>query len=129
MSRRYTRHGLNALKTRVEVRGLKALDRRTAVAKALIEWRKGLIADLGGDTNLSTAERTLVESATRNKLFLDHIDAHLMEQETLVHKRKGIVMLLRDRQRVADSLQKTLMALGLKRRKSEGRTQLEVIRG
>jgi hypothetical protein len=42
-----SRHGLTALKARVKVRGLTAIDRRTAAAQALLAWRKELLADLG----------------------------------------------------------------------------------
>jgi hypothetical protein len=46
---------------RVKVRELACLDRRTAAARALIEWRKDLIGDLGGETAISEQQRTLVE--------------------------------------------------------------------
>jgi hypothetical protein len=47
--RPYSRHGLNALKTRVTIRELTAIDRRTAAAQALLAWRAELLGDLGGD--------------------------------------------------------------------------------
>ena len=50
---RPSRHGLNALKARVMVRGLQAIDRRTAAAQTLLAYRKELLADLGGETTVS----------------------------------------------------------------------------
>ena len=66
--RQYSRHGLNVLKARVKVRGLQAIDRRTAAAQALLAWQKQLIADLGGEKVISAQQRALVELATRTKL-------------------------------------------------------------
>jgi len=129
VTRQYTRHGLHALKTRVETRGLKELDARTAVAKDLIAWRRNLIGDLGGESNVTTAERTLIESATRTKLFLDHIDAFLISQKTLVRRNKGLSPVLKERGRIEAALTKTLVTLGLSRRAASRRTTLEAIRG
>ncbi len=42
------RTGLNALKARVKVRGLAAIDKRTAAARALLDWRRELLVDLRG---------------------------------------------------------------------------------
>src|SRR5690349_17712481 len=82
--RPYSRHGLNALKARVKVRGLGALDRRTAAARALIAWRDELVADLGGPSMVSAQQRAVIDLATRTKLYLDTLDAWIMEQPTLV---------------------------------------------
>jgi len=43
-----TRHGLNTLKKAVKVLGGRAIDRRTALGRALEDWRQGLLNDLGG---------------------------------------------------------------------------------
>ena len=44
-----SRHGLHALKGRVMVRGLHAVDMRTVGAQSLVAWRKELLRDLGED--------------------------------------------------------------------------------
>ena len=80
--RDYSRHRLNALKAKVNVRGLQAIDRRTAAARALLAWWDELIADLGGPSVLSAQQRALVELATRTKLYVDSLDAWLMEQRS-----------------------------------------------
>jgi hypothetical protein len=47
MRLRRTRHGLCALKARVKVRGLTAMDVRTAAGRALVTWRRETAEDLG----------------------------------------------------------------------------------
>ena len=104
------------------------MDQRTTVARDLIAWRRDIISDLGGDGNISTAQRSLIEIAVRLKLFVDHIDCYLMEQKRLV-TRHGLVPALRERQRLSDSLTKTLTTIGLERRKAKGKVMsLETIR-
>jgi hypothetical protein len=114
------RTGLNALKAQVKVRGLAVLDRRTLAARHLLDWRAELLDDLGGEAATSAAQRALVEVATRTKLYLDHVDAVLMAQDSLIVKRTRrrhhLMPLVEQRQRIADSLVRTLTQLGLERR-------------
>jgi hypothetical protein len=106
---------LKGMMARVSARGLNALDRRSAGYKALTEWREALTRDLGGD--LSTQERTLVELITRTKLFLDSIDLFLMEQPSLVNKKKRVAYgILATRNSMANTLANLLNQIGLKRR-------------
>jgi hypothetical protein len=116
--RRYTRTGLAALRARVKVRGMHALDTRTAGAQDLLRWRSELIADLGGEKAISTQQRSLIELATRTRLYVDHVDAWLMEQSSLIFiKRKTVHPILLQRQTFADALARYLEQLGLERRK------------
>jgi len=78
-ARSRSRHGLNALKARVKVRGLTAIDMRTAAAQALLAWRRELIADLGGEQVISAQQRVLIELAARTRLYVDSLDAWIME--------------------------------------------------
>src|SRR5580704_17817802 len=73
-----SRHGLDALKARVKIRGLSAIDRRTSAGKELILWRSELLKDLGGEENISIQRLALVDMAVRTRLFLSHIDAFLL---------------------------------------------------
>lgn len=115
--RAYSRHGLNALKARVKVRGLQAIDRRTAAARALLAWRAELIADLGGEDAISTQQRTVVELAATTKLYVDSLDAWIMERGILVNARKRAALpVVKDRMQLADALVRYLTALGLQRR-------------
>lgn len=111
------RTGLNALKARVKVRGLSAIDKRTTAARALLAWRRELLADLGGEEHVSAAQRRLVEIACRTALYLDHVDAHLMERRSLLERRgRRLLPLVEQRQRLAESLVRVLSQLGLERR-------------
>jgi hypothetical protein len=121
--RPYSRHGLNALKTKVQVAGLVALDRRMVAARALLDSRRDLGADLGGEAAVSAQQMALVEIATRTKLYVDHLDAFLMEQRSLVNtKRKAVLPALRERQSLADSLARILSQLGLERRQAPAKS-------
>lgn len=113
----YTRHGLKALMGRVKLKGLAAIDRRTAGARALLRWRSELAEDLGGEDVLSAQERVLVDVACRTKLLLDEVDCWLLSQRSIVNvRRKELLRVAKDRTQFADSLLRTLNSLGLKRR-------------
>ena len=130
MARRpYSRHGLNALKARVKVRGLSAIDQRTAEARALLDWRKELLADLGGREIVTAGQLALVDLAARTRLYVDHLDAYLLEQTCgLVNKRRRAVYpVLRERQGLVDSLARLLGQLGLERRPREAPSLSEYI--
>ncbi len=117
MADRRTRHGLTVLKARVKVRGFSTIDLRTAAAQALVQWKADLLCDLGGEENVSAQRMTVVEMVVRTKLYIDHIDAWLMEQDSLVNKRrKSLLPVLRERQVLVDSLSRLLQQLGLERR-------------
>lgn len=74
---------------------------------------------LGGEAAVSAQQVALVEIATRTKLYIDHLDAFLMEQHSLVNaKRKAVLPALRERQSLADSLARILGQLGLERRQA-----------
>lgn len=118
--RTYTRHGLNALMVRVKIRGLAAIDRRTAPARALLAWRRELLADMGGEAAVSAAQLALVDVAVRTRLYLDHVDAVLMARESLVVRGRRLLPLVEQRQRLAEGLARVLGQLGLERRKPAG---------
>src|SRR5436189_745349 len=49
-------HGMYSLRRAIQERGLDAIDGRSALGRALREYRADLIRDLGGEANLSSAE-------------------------------------------------------------------------
>ena len=115
--RAYSRTGLNALKARVKIRGLQAIDRRTAGAQELLAWRGQLIADLGGQEALTAAQGALVDAATRTWLYVSSVDAWILEQRSLVNARRRVLLpVVRERQQLVDSLARILTTLGLERR-------------
>ena len=78
-----SRHGLNALKARVMVRGLAAIDGRSQAARSLMAWKHELLQDLGGAEAVSSQRMVLVELAVRTKLYVDSVDAWLMGESFL----------------------------------------------
>lgn len=90
--RPYSRHGLNAAKARVKLRGLAAIDMRTVAARQMVTFRDDLVAALGGENDLSPQRRKLVEMTARVALFLDHLDGWLAEQKSLVNHRTRSVL-------------------------------------
>src|SRR5215467_425270 len=116
-ARPHSRHGLNALKARVKVRGLQAIDQRTAAAQALLRWRRDLVEDLGGEAAVSTQQVALVEAAVRTRLYVDTLDAWILEHGSLVNaRRRALHPVVRERQQLVDSLARLLGLLGLERR-------------
>ncbi len=127
--RPYARTGLNALKARVKVRGLHAIDRRTAAARGLLQWRQDLVTDLAGEDTLSVQKKSIIEQATRYRLYGEHLDAFLMEQRSLVNRRRQAVLpVLRERLQIGDALLRCLAALGLERREKDVLPNLDQIR-
>jgi len=123
-----TRHGLSALKARVTVRGLHAIDMRTAAAQALLAWKQELLRDLGGEENVSAQRITVVEMVVRTKLYIDHVDAWLMEQDSLVNRRKkSLLPVVKERQALVDSLSRLLQQLGLQRQQRPVKSLAEYV--
>src|SRR5262252_6891529 len=115
-ARPYSRHGLNAIKARVRLRGLGAIDMRTVAAREMLAFRDELVAALGGDPELSPQQRKLIDLAARASLYLDHLDAWLTEQKTLINRRsRSVLPVLLQRQTLAEHLARLLDKLGLDR--------------
>jgi len=114
--RGYTRHGLTAPMVRVKLAGFGTIDRRTAAARETLAFRRELIAAQGGDAALSPQRRRLTDMAVRAALLLDHVDAWLFQQRSLVNARaKTLLPVLVQRQARADHLTRLLDKLGLDR--------------
>jgi len=129
MANKRSRHGLTALKARVTVRGLHAVDMRTAAAQGLVAWRNELLAAFGGPENVSPQKMALVEMAVRTRLYVDHVDSWLLSQDSLVNKRrKSLLPVLRERQVLVDSLSRLLQQLGLERREKPIKSLQEHLR-
>jgi hypothetical protein len=110
------RSGLHGLMHTVSVHGMAALDGRSKAMRSVSAWKESLLVDLGGAANVSTQKMVLVDLAARTKLFVDHVDSWLVQQESLVNKRKrSILPILRERMALADSLTRLMCQLGLER--------------
>jgi hypothetical protein len=116
MADKRRKHGLRGMMAAISTRGLTAIDGRSAGARALLEWKKELIADLGGEANLTAQRRTLVELATRHRLYLDEIDQWLMSQNSVVVKRRRSPLpIFSTRMQLSEALMRILTTLGLER--------------
>ena len=120
-SKRATRfapkHELNVLKKAVKSFGGRVIDQRTTLGKALAQWRKELIEDLGGPEAVSTQKHALIDLAVHTKLLLDTIDTWLLKQPSLVNaRRRAVLPVVLQRQHLAESLARSLTQLGLERR-------------
>lgn len=105
------------------LRGLHAVDRRSQAAREVLKWRAKLVAELG-PTSLSTATTSRIEVLVRTKLLLEHLDASLLEHTTLFGKkgrlRQDVRSIIGERNRMADSLERGLAALGQSAAKHAG---------
>lgn len=102
---------------KVSVKGLKALDHRSAGYRALMEWKSDLLRDLGGEESLTAQEKLLVELVTRQKVLLDSIDQWLFKQRSIVNGKKRVLYsVVAQRNALQNSLVNSLDRLGLKRR-------------
>src|SRR5437870_9515708 len=100
--RPYSRTGLNALKARLTLRGMSAIDRRSAPARATLAFRSELVAALGGEADLSPQKRRLTDMAARAALLLDHVDAWRCQRRSLVNARaKALLPVLAQRPALA----------------------------
>ena len=114
--KRGSRLGLKQLKGKIQLKGLAAIDRRTGAARELLRWRSELVAALGGAEIASPQKLALVEQATRAKAIIDHVDAYLLEQESLINKRSRRIMpIVLERTRLSEHFAKLLSQLGLER--------------
>jgi hypothetical protein len=105
--------------SRVWLRGLSAVNKRTKAAREIVKWRAELMDDLGGEPRLTAAQRTRVETLVRTKLLCEHLDAQLLEYDTLFSRKRGalrptVKAILAERNRMADALERGLSALGAK---------------
>jgi hypothetical protein len=112
------KHGIHAVTKLVKVMGSdRALDKRTAMGKALERWRQELIEDMGGEDSISAQQRAIVDLAVKNKLILDSVDRWIFQQPSLIDKRKrALLPVIVQRQQLADGLSRYMSQLGLERR-------------
>jgi hypothetical protein len=111
------KHELKDLKKAVKSLGGRGIDQRTTLGKALTQWRKEVIEDLGGPEAVSTQKQALIDLAVGTKLLLDSIDTWLLKQPSLVNaRRRAVLPVVLQRQRLAESLARSLTQLGLERR-------------
>ena len=124
-----SRHGKKRPKVALKVQGWDAIDVRTAAARRMLAWKAELEAALGG-SELSPQRSALIDVASRTRLFLDSCDAWLVQQESVIVKRRSAVRpVLLQRQILVDSLVRILSQLGLDRQAKQVPVQFGTSRG
>ncbi len=122
-------HQLKRLVSEVAARGLKVIDRRYAIGKEGQRWRNGLIASLGGADVVSDQALTIIDAAEVTRLMLRHIDSWIAMQPSIINKkRRSLHPIVMQRQGLADSLVRSMIALGLERRARDVPTLSDVVR-
>ena len=120
--------GLVPVMRGVSARGLRAIDGRSVAFRAVKVWRNEIVAALGGEENISAQRKTLLEIAACTRLYLNHVDSYLLELSTLINRRKkSLIPIVEQRQRLADSLMRQLQVLGLDRVAAEATLPAEWI--
>ena len=110
-----SKHNLHRAKRALRELGINAIDGRTRVGRALNAWRAEVARDLGGE--LSATQTALLELACRQKLLVDSIDSWLLQQPSLINKRKrSLLPVVGQRQSLANALEQYLSRLGYERR-------------
>jgi hypothetical protein len=83
------------------------------------QWRDSVISDLGGREALTTTKHALVNATLGSWLLLSTIDGYLFElagKTGVVNRRtRSVFAVVEQRARIADSLLRQLVALGLDR--------------
>jgi len=102
----------------VQQLGARALPtRKTALGRALRDWRDALVTDLGGADAVTTQQAALIEMAVRTKLMADSVDAYVLGMPSLVNKQKRCLHpVVRERATLVNQLQAILRDLGLERK-------------
>lgn len=117
MAEKRTRHGLFAPMAKIKLKGLAVVDRRTLAARSLLGWRQELVNALGGEESITPQESALIDAVSRTKLILEHVDAYIVSQPSIVNrKRKGLIPIIQQRNSITNVLVNLLSQLGLKRR-------------
>src|SRR5215467_3855275 len=78
--------------------------------------RTGSTGVISARTEGTPARPNVFQVNSLRSRYLDHLDAVLMEQPALVTRRRRLIPLVEQRQRLADSLARLLGQLGLERR-------------
>ena len=128
----HQQHGLHALKRRLRVRGLAALDQRSATFRRALEWRRELEADPG---ELTATRRTILDLATMRAILLDHGYRWLIEQleakgalGLINTKRRQLYPLAGQLAQLSETQERSMERLGLDRpARAIGESEREVV--
>jgi hypothetical protein len=115
--RGYQKHQLTPILKAVKRKGLSAIDQRSSLAKATGKLRSELVADLGGEENLSVQKHKIVDEFLKRFVMLESIDAWIFRQPALMNKRsKALYPIVIQRMTIGDGMLRCLRELGLERK-------------
>jgi hypothetical protein len=106
-----TQHKVRAALSNGSSLMLRDVDGRLAWARRLRDLVADQTSDMGGDSNLSTAERVLLKRSAMLTLQLEMLECRFADQDGMATSEQ-----LNDYQRALNTCRRTLEALGLKRR-------------
>lgn len=119
--REYQRHGLYGAKRILQEYGLRAIDGRSTAGREIARWISDVVADLGGEDQVSTARRTIIERAAIKRLLIAGVEAYLAEMgpKALINRRnRHVYRIVTDYAKLTESLGKDLERIGLEKRKA-----------
>jgi hypothetical protein len=115
--RGYQKHNLTPALQVIKQHGLGAIDKRSQLAKATGKLRSELVADLGGQENLSSQQTKLIDEFIVRHLMVESIDGWLFSQPAILNKRsKSLFPIVLQRMTIADGMIRCLEKLGLERK-------------
>lgn len=117
-----SRHGKKAPLVRIQLRSAQ-IHKRSAGARELLAFKAQLVADLGGEQNISAARMALVDLAATTRALIANANAWLLEQPSIVNRRKkSLPAIVMQRQTLCDALARYLGQLGLDRKERDAGT-------
>ncbi len=126
-------HGIVTLRNRIKRRtrrGRSFIDMRSHAGQNAVAAQAGLLEDLGGAKNASTAEKIMVELVGRDLYMLDEVDTRIVRVIKRVpavkHNPKALSQLYSYRTPILSNLARNLSALGLQRKESTPKTLEEL---
>lgn len=89
----------------------------TKLGYALKKFRADLLADLGGEDNMSTQQRCIIDKIIPGEMIISSLDAWILVQPSLINKRKkALHPIVLQRQQLVESQARLFSMLGLERR-------------
>src|SRR5262249_46170882 len=91
----------------------------TPLERAVRDWRREVLNNLGGADVVSAAQRALIDAAVGSVILLQTVDAYLfdlaMRSSVVDRRHRRVWQVVADRTRLAEGLTRQLLALGLER--------------
>lgn len=108
------KHGLSTLARRLKNAGVKKNDGRSALERIKADWKSEIRVARGGD--LTPQQETILEAAANTWLLLSSVDDWLLDQKSLVHRRRReLIPVIQQRSALVRTLRELLNDIGLSR--------------